>query len=189
MNKRGFKDVGDLVHHTISFEGHPIRLHAIRTIQGYSNRLADPVALGWRKPETGETKFLFHLAGGGWREIRDQGLLPGRMLMHTGKVGRPEMYFTGQWMEYGGSAQTLKPHTTKGSVVVVIDAEQALEADIELWVTQSHAVLLSCSNFVGFHRAHFGRKPLRPAQCPALSLYECLDVSFASGDAGKTEAS
>ena len=95
-------------------------------IQGHSNRLSDPKTLNGRRLETGDVKFLFHLTTmGAWKSIRDHGVMPGQMV--TRGRGRPEIYLTAKWRDFGGPSQTLPEYPADGSVCVIIDAEAALE--------------------------------------------------------------
>ena len=115
-------------------------IYSMRMIQGHSNTLSDPVALGWRKLMPGDVKFLFHMThAGAWKSIRDHGILPGRMV--TGRSGRPEAYFTQSWRDFGGPDQKLPGYPTNGALCVVIDAETALANGHEFWITRSNAVI------------------------------------------------
>jgi hypothetical protein len=119
---------------------HPMQIYAVRTIQGYSNKLSDPAALGWKPLKQGDVKFLFHMTHvAAWRSIRDHGILPGRMV--TGRKGRPEAYFTPVWRDFGGGDQKLKGYPTRGALCVVIDVGPLLLRGHEFWRTRSCAVI------------------------------------------------
>ena len=117
---------------------------AVRTMQGHSTHIADPLVLGWVKLRYEQSQWGFHFTTArAYRSIREYGIRPGRDCQNYGdnRQGRPDVYMSGQFRGFGGNKQTLPPYDTTGELVVAIQLQAAMEDAYTSWLTPSNAII------------------------------------------------
>ena len=85
-------------------EKQPIRIYAVRMMQGYSSCVVDPEKLGWVKIRYDQTRWGFHYTTvRAYRSIREHGLRPGRdcPMFGDNRRSRPDIYMSGQFRGSG----------------------------------------------------------------------------------------